>query len=275
MTYFRFSRLCVICLPGILGVAHLFAQKLDDTKALATPMIVRGQPFSAIKYSATFKNVPGGRPVLKGEIHRLMLARNDGGALVISGADQIGESCDLPGLGDLPLCSYWETSLFQPDKNTMWHWSSGSVADRTQITQMDMQPSERLEVERLTSLIGVKPFSEIHADPDMKLEDLGQRDIEGVHAKGYRITTTTRAGDGLPPKHQIHEVWYSSELHLVIAMIDGDPAGEETIAGLIRLDRSPAPSLFQPPSDRIVRHWPDSRPYVGSDLQAFKAWETK
>ncbi|MBK6724244.1 MAG: hypothetical protein IPG58_13560 [Acidobacteria bacterium] len=88
---------------------------------------------------------------------------------------------------------------------------------------------------------------------DVKTEDLGTRDFEGVSAEGTRRTTTipAEAIGNERPIEIVYERWFSKELGLVVYSKNSDPRfGEQTykLTNVIRAE--PDPSLFAVPTRR-------------------------
>jgi hypothetical protein len=88
--------------------------------------------------------------------------------------------------------------------------------------------------------------------PDVKTEQLGTKEVEGVGAEGTRTTTTLPAGaiGNVRPIQIVSERWYSPELHVVVFSRRADPRFGETIYRLTNITRTePDASLFQVPAD--------------------------
>jgi hypothetical protein len=85
-----------------------------------------------------------------------------------------------------------------------------------------------------------------------KQEDLGSRMIEGVSAKGLKVTRTIPAGEvgNERPIEVVTETWFSEEIKGVVLSKHNDPRMGETVTRLtnIRLGE-PSKSLFEPPVD--------------------------
>jgi hypothetical protein len=145
----------------------------------------------------------------------------------------------------------------------MWHWSDGEFGDQRQMVLIDLREDQVAEAERETSVLQ-KPPDDSPAD-GVSVRDLGERNIGGVEATGVRTTVKQKEPDGRTGL-RIHEVWSSAKMHLVLMVIDGNPIGEETISGLLKISLTPDPSLFRPPSERILRHWKDSSRYATDDI---------
>jgi hypothetical protein len=86
-------------------------------------------------------------------------------------------------------------------------------------------------------------------------EDLGTQMIEGVWAKGSRMTTTVPVNvqGNDRPLTRVYERWFSEELNTTVLIKRSDPQNGETTERLTKIDRSePDPSLFVPPADYTI-----------------------
>jgi len=86
-------------------------------------------------------------------------------------------------------------------------------------------------------------------------EDLGDQTINGIHAKGTRLTTTIPAGKmgNELPINVVSENWYSPELKATVMSKHTDPwAGQITTQFTNVSTSEPDPSLFTVPSDYKV-----------------------
>lgn len=94
---------------------------------------------------------------------------------------------------------------------------------------------------------------------DVKTEDLGTRDFEGVSAQGTRRTTTIPA-DAIGnerPIEIVYERWFSKELGLVVYSKNNDPRfGEQTYRLTNILRAEPDPSLFAIPAKKVAGEFP-------------------
>jgi hypothetical protein len=87
-------------------------------------------------------------------------------------------------------------------------------------------------------------------------EDLGTQVIEGVMAKGTRVTTTIPAGaiGNEQPIQIVSERWYSADLQTIVLSKLNDPRIGETIHKLTNINRAePDASLFQVPAGYSVQ----------------------
>jgi hypothetical protein len=91
---------------------------------------------------------------------------------------------------------------------------------------------------------------------DSKEEALGDRNIEGVIAKGTRVTTTLAVGKigNDRPITIVHESWFSPELQAVVLSETKDPLSGDITYRLTNIQRAnPPASLFEVPSDYNVQ----------------------
>ncbi len=88
--------------------------------------------------------------------------------------------------------------------------------------------------------------------PDGITEDLGRQTVNGVPAKGSRVTITIPAG-GIGNNQEIkvvNERWYSEELEVLVKSTNTDPRFGVNMYELTDIKQSPPDvSLFAPPSD--------------------------
>lgn len=90
-------------------------------------------------------------------------------------------------------------------------------------------------------------------------QDLGQRTLEGVAARGTRTTTVIPAGEigNEQPIQIISEEWYSPELQILMLTKHSDPRSGETTYTLANVTRAePARSLFEIPGDYAFKPVP-------------------
>jgi hypothetical protein len=92
--------------------------------------------------------------------------------------------------------------------------------------------------------------TEVAISGQVKEEDLGSRMIEGLNAKGTRITMTIPAGQvgNERPIEVVTETWYSEAIKGVVLSKHMDPRMGETVTQLTNIKLGePAKSLFEPP----------------------------
>jgi hypothetical protein len=91
--------------------------------------------------------------------------------------------------------------------------------------------------------------------PEIRQEDLGTQNIEGVMAQGRRTTQIWPAGSqgNDRPFQTVSESWYSPDLKLTVLSKNSDPRSGESTVKLTSIDRSEPPlTQFQPPPDYTV-----------------------
>jgi hypothetical protein len=121
---------------------------------------------------------------------------------------------------------------------------------------------ERRVVLRMSTHAGMKPMLAFppsrsariveagEAGDDVRTEQLGAKDIEGVRADGTLTTMTIPAGTigNQAAIDVVSERWYSPELQVVVLTRRSDPRFGETLYRLTNIVRGePAPDLFEIP----------------------------
>ncbi len=106
----------------VLIAPCLKAQSIDGAaKGYLEPAIITGQAFSALKYIRTVHVQSDGRRIITAEGHHIRMARDSEGRIYMAGAGMTGKPCDLPLIGKLPLCDYWNPSILDLKARLMWH----------------------------------------------------------------------------------------------------------------------------------------------------------
>jgi hypothetical protein len=93
-------------------------------------------------------------------------------------------------------------------------------------------------------------------------QDLGRQTVNGVMARGSRVTMTIPAGAfGYDREVKVvNERWYSEELQVLVRSSNNDPRFGMNTYELTNIDRSePSSSLFAPPSDYTLLGRKDGR----------------
>ncbi len=91
--------------------------------------------------------------------------------------------------------------------------------------------------------------------PNQTVEDLGTMTVNGVAARGTRITTVVPAGAIGNDRdfRSVEERWFSPELNLLIKSVTEDPRFGTTIYEMTNISRmAPDPSLFKVPSEYTI-----------------------
>ena len=111
---------------------------------------------------------------------------------------------------------------------------------------------------RFTSLLSGKP------QPNMSVEDLGNREIEGISTRGVRLTDlgTESDGDWNGKPVRITETWASDDLAATLLEIHKDPRNqmEDTMTLTDIKRKGPDHSLFEIPQGYKINPKPDEMP---------------
>ncbi len=121
-------------------------------------------------------------------------------------------------------------------------------------TARQMMPPKRPDPAAISQMAQAQKRAE-SLRPRVEQEDLGAQTIEGLFAKGTRMTTTvpTGAQGNDRPIVIVQEGWVSPDLKLMVLSKRFDPRNGEQTIRLTNIDRSePDPSLFEVPADYTV-----------------------
>jgi len=94
---------------------------------------------------------------------------------------------------------------------------------------------------------------------EVKTEQLGTRDFDGIQATGTRTSSTIPAGTIGNEKDIVvtRETWYASDLHLVVESTQDDPRFGQTTYALKNIQQGePDETLFQVPSGYTIEKLP-------------------
>ena len=103
-----------------------------------------------------------------------------------------------------------------------------------------------------TALEAVKPPTAGTKAPEVSAESLGSQVMEGVSAKGKKVTRSFPVGTmgNDRPLASITESWFSPDVRLYVLTKTSDPRTGESIMRLRNIERSePDPALFRAPPD--------------------------
>jgi hypothetical protein len=179
-----------------------------------------------------------------GDEEKVILHTRDGGKIETT-REAIGSSIrifDCPGS---------EMILLQPGMQ---------VAHVTKLSPPDKpnRPLPPFSI-RVTNLLSGKPRR------DISVEDLGYREIEGISARGVRLTNlgTESDGDWNGKPVRITETWASDDLAATILEIHSDPRKQmEDVVTLTNIKREePVHSLFEIPPGYKVNPTPNEMPF--------------
>lgn len=188
----------------------------------ANPSLVTERPYSAIQTVTIRRLLPDGDEFTQQTVTRLY--RDGTGRTRRDTLDSDGE------LDHSVIAGHDGAMIFLDHQNELV--STGGARPRAPVP------------DRVEGAGPVRPASKAPA----AVEQLGERDIEGVTATG-RITRSQLGKEG-ESVEVTSEVWYSEELKMALYRKHGDPRFGDSTIELSELDRSePDPALFEPPED--------------------------
>lgn len=241
----------LLLLCATFAAAQERADAAPNTAAQQKPSLQAGA-FSATKYAKLYRVLPNGKlHFIRSERHPVRIARDTEGRIMMQylDDDELTSECDRPTMRIPPPCPAWDVFVIDPVSQHVTHWSEGEFAAHVAL-EMPLSPQTFESATRLTSDV---PSLQSDLDTDainVRNEDLGERTISGIRARGRRTTFIYPAGHAgnKIPISRIHEVWISPEMNLIVRVIDGDPNGLEHIWGLEKLPCSPThpSSCLQP-----------------------------
>jgi hypothetical protein len=259
------SGLLVIILTSYVLLAGSARSKAQEAPSEERPYVeipqsgvIKDKPFSATKYFRRIQITEDGKDKILAERHRVYLARDEVGRIRIQTSAGKWESVWLaPLTPDYPIQAI---TVVDPMNSHLTGWLIGESAAKGFVV-FKLSGSQLKEALDLTAEIpldrGLANVEKSH----VKVEQLGEMQIEGVTASGIRYSTVLmHTVDGQPVRtRKIHEVWTSEELHLVIKVIDGDPRGEETVCGLEKISMQANPGVFEAPESYPATRWDENK----------------
>lgn len=118
----------------------------------------------------------------------------------------------------------------------------------------------QIVIERVSGPGAGDMLTGVAAGGEVEVEQLGERNIQGVLATGVRRTRTIKAGqiDNERPIEVVFEQWRSDELGVTVESRRSDPRSGVTTYKLENIQRTdPLPSLFEPPADYEIIEMPE------------------
>lgn len=231
------------------------------------------EPFSAVSYVREVKILPNGKQqFIQNVRYPTRLARDAAGRIRIDIVTDPPEECDQMQMLSPPACPDWPVVIFDPHAQTSTHWEGGEFGYHGPVV-VNLTTSQLQDAETATLTMPSQPTAETLDDPNATFQSLGERQIDGIDTTGIRITRVfwlDQGGARVRTVH-IHEVWVSEPMQLVVRIIDGDPTGEETVAGLDHVSLGDHPDLFQLPSGYRVYHYDQGR-FIGDDISLLASW---
>ncbi len=271
----------ILCAAGALGQTPVSPQKgimiqmgdvaefgqVGITTALAGPMAnVTGAPYSAQSTTERVQALADGNRIV----------RTTSGSVARDGQGRVRREESLPGFNtssgeapqivmiDDPVAQvHWtldaqrKTALKLPFKSGLptVALNPGMAATKNFVfatTGGEVGPASVTSDGPVLRNDGVPP-----GDSNVTKTDLGMQTIEGVPAKGTRVTRTIPAGQfgNEQPMIITTETWYSPDLKVLVMSKSSDPRMGDTTYTLTNIQRAePAASLFQVPDDYTVKN---------------------
>jgi hypothetical protein len=149
------------------------------------------------------------------------------------------------------------TRVNDPIAKTTTTWNTGGAGEpkRATISHLDLPrpTTEWTAEERAMMLERQKAFEAelAYVQTEKKSEDLGAKKINGITARGWRLTRTIPAGEegNDKPLIVVMETWRSTDLALTLYAMQDDPrSGRITVEFQDLEMKEPDPGLFLPPS---------------------------
>jgi hypothetical protein len=213
--------------PGvtILDPVVGFRYQLDTNAKVAQAMTVK--PLAEVRLAPMAKMAEGGRII---DVEKL---RQEKGLVTVTVPAAVGS-----GVGGT-----YDAAAAQELRAKLSAEATVLTAQRAAITADAAAVRAALPTGIYTPLAGPKN--------DLRTEELGTQNIEGVEATGTRTITTIPAGaiGNERPIEITYERWFSKELQLIVMSKQTDPRTGEQTYKLTNIQRSePDPSLFSVPT---------------------------
>lgn len=247
----------------------------ESSQSLSGFRTVIGRPFEAIKYRRIVKMLPGGKQAIVDESNVMQVARDSEGRVRIETAAEIPE-CEQLASHALEKCPDRQVIIFDPSAQVITHWIEGNWATHGAVV-IKISSRQFEDVEESIRSFDENPKDSDTQEEDVRVQDLGQKIIEGVRATGIRKTTVhpAKSSGNNPATATIHESWKSEDLDLPIKIVDGDLQSEVAISGLEHIQLTPDASLFLPPAGYSVITWNDRSELADKDLIYLADWAVK
>ena len=157
------------------------------------------------------------------------------------------------------------TTVNDPIAKTRSNWKLGNDGEQrlAWVTHLDVrQPTVESTEDELAMLVDRQKAFEAgmsHFQKEYKSEDLGTRQINGITAKGSRVTRTIPVGEegNDKPIAVVTETWRSTDLAMTLYAVQDDPRrGRITMEFQDLKMGEPEPAFFEPPSGYKVSENP-------------------
>jgi hypothetical protein len=255
-------------LPGMPGNMMFQREKLPagEISFFGAEMATAGELVTAAPYSATATEettqvlADGNRIVNK---NSSFVARDSQG--------RTRREIALNHIGPLQVDSPKMVFINDPTSHTQYIFTPGGEASKIirkegtwtegpQIIDLREARERRTKEKTFFSVQGVhESQASSESKEQVKHEELGTQNIEGVSAEGKRDTVTIPAGQigNERPIDIVSETWFSPELHTTVLRKHSDPRVGETVFRLTEIKRAePDAGLFQAPAGTKLRNEP-------------------
>jgi hypothetical protein len=216
---------------------------------------VTGQPFHAeVKWLKT-KTLPYGKQTIQES--RGVLARDSEGRVF---SEQLPSQKVKAADGSHTFTRH-TVSISDPVAITVMQWTdeTDAVPDSKTVMKTAVRPGPGgAKPQPLDACQREKGATRSYPNGEtQKIDDLGERTIQGILTHGCRVSTFIPAGaiHNEQPFTVTDESWTSYEMRLPLLKLHHDPskAGDDSMELLSIVRGEPDPSLFQPPPDYHVR----------------------
>ena len=242
--------LLLVVLPNLV-----FAQGVSVYPA------VIGQPFRAeVKWLKT-KTEPDGKQTVQES--RGVLARDSEGRIF---SEQLPSQKIKAADGSYTLTPH-TASISDPIGMSVMQWTdeTDAVSDSKTVMKTALRPGPGgAKPQPLDACQREKVATRSYLNGEtQKIDDLGERTIQGILTHGCRVSTFIPAGaiHNDQPFTVTDESWTSYEMRLPLFKLHRDPskAGDDSMALISIVRGEPDRSLFQPPADYHVRDLEEER----------------
>jgi hypothetical protein len=159
---------------------------------------------------------------------------------------------DLPS-GAAGQAGFSFVNVVDPVNRVTMNWNSSSK----QVTVFHMpEPGQVRQAQQPSPLTPPQPSAMKVVQTKPQFEDLGIKAINGIEARGTRMTRVIEAGkEGNDrPMTITNETWFSPDLKITVASTNDDPRTGTTTMELTNIDRGePDSALFQVPEGYTVK----------------------
>jgi len=252
-----------IAAAGLIAPAAAYAQGSGAVAATAERTVARGQAASGggrVMAGAVETKITTGRPYAAESVSETVQVLADGNRINRRSVTKIyrdGEGrtrremlADDGSVRNISISDPVAHTSFTLDPTTKIAYQAGG-----NIVSPMRTPAGAVTVTPRSATPAVVPAMKPD-DPNVRKEDLGLQNIEGVIASGTRTTTTIPAGQigNAQEIRIVSEQWFSDELQVLVMTKHSDPrSGENTYRLRTILRAEPDQALFTVPGDYTLQ----------------------